>query len=163
MKFRSFGGIQPYPSRTKDHCEVDFSTGSVGLGAAATTFAALTERYLRLKGLPPKAWPGVQTQPERPGRMIALVGDAELDEGNVFECLMESWKLNVPNNWSVVRRRRSTPRLSAPARVHRRLHCVWTPSKPPDAPPSCRRHHASGPDVFDQGTSSTTTGSHWTR
>jgi pyruvate dehydrogenase E1 component len=53
-RFRSFGGIQPYPSRTKDLPEVDISTGSVGLGAALTSFTALTETYLRRSGLPPK-------------------------------------------------------------------------------------------------------------
>ena len=30
---------------------------------------------------------------DRPeGRMIALVGDAEMDEGNIFEALLEGWK-----------------------------------------------------------------------
>ena len=41
-KFRSFGGVQPYPSRTKDYPEVDISTGSVGLGAALTSFTSLS-------------------------------------------------------------------------------------------------------------------------
>lgn len=100
--FRALGGVQPYPSRTKDMPEVDLSTGSVGLGAAATTFAALTEQFLRRKGLPPKAWPGTSKAPGVPGRMIAIVGDAELDEGNVFECLRESWKLDVRNNWYII-------------------------------------------------------------
>jgi len=102
LNFRAFGGIQPYPSRTKDLPEVDLSTGSVGLGAAATTFCALTEQFLRKKGMPPKAWPGTSTSPTVPGRMIAIVGDAELDEGNVFESLRESWKLDIRNNWYIV-------------------------------------------------------------
>src|SRR5215210_5257726 len=38
---REFGGLQAYPSRTKDPDPVDFSTGSVGLGAVAPVFAAL--------------------------------------------------------------------------------------------------------------------------
>jgi pyruvate dehydrogenase E1 component len=101
-KFRSFGGIQPYPSKTKDLPEVDLSTGSVGLGAAATTFCALIEQLLRRRGLDPKAWPGTSIVPTEPGRMIALVGDAELDEGNVFECLRESWKLDIRNNWYII-------------------------------------------------------------
>jgi len=101
-RFRALGGVQPYPSRTKDLPEVDLSTGSVGLGAAATTFCALTEQFLRRKGLPPKAWPGTAVAPGVPGRMIAIVGDAELDEGNVFECLRESWKLDVRNNWYII-------------------------------------------------------------
>jgi len=101
-RYRALGGVQPYPSRTKDLPEVDLSTGSVGLGAAATTFAALTESFLRQKGLTPKAWPGTSIAPSDPGRMIAIVGDAELDEGNVFECLRESWKLDVRNNWYII-------------------------------------------------------------
>ena len=43
---REFGGLQSYPSRTKDPDRVDFSTGSVGLGAAAPLFAAATRRYV---------------------------------------------------------------------------------------------------------------------
>jgi pyruvate dehydrogenase E1 component len=97
-RFRSFGGIQPYPSRTKDLPEVDISTGSVGLGAALTSFTALTETYLRRSGLPPKPFPHTDGASPPPGRHIALVGDAELDEGNVFETLLETWKLDVRNN-----------------------------------------------------------------
>lgn len=76
--FRAFGGVQPYPSRTKDLPEVDISTGSVGLGAALTSFTSLTETYLRAKGLDPKPWPGTDVRPDSPGRHIALVGDAEV-------------------------------------------------------------------------------------
>ncbi len=78
-RFRAFGGAQSYPSRTKDEDDVDFSTGSVGLGVAMTTFASLAQDYLRLKGWAPEGLPE--------GRMVALVGDAELDEGNVYEAL----------------------------------------------------------------------------
>ena len=91
-RFRSLGGAQAYPSRTKDDDDVDFSTGSVGLGAAQTVFAALAQDYLACRGLLEGA----------EGRMIALVGDAELDEGNVFEALLESWKHDVRNLWWVV-------------------------------------------------------------
>src|SRR5512132_1719309 len=49
-RFRAFGGAQSYPSRTKDTDGVDFSTGSVGLGVAMTSFAALVQDYVRLKG-----------------------------------------------------------------------------------------------------------------
>ena len=91
-RFRSLGGAQSYPSRTKDDDDVDFSTGSVGLGAAQTVFAALAQDYLACRGLLGGAR----------GRMIALVGDAELDEGNVFEALLESWKHDVRNLWWVV-------------------------------------------------------------
>ncbi len=91
-RFRSLGGAQSYPSRTKDDDDVDFSTGSVGLGAAQTVFAALARDYLACKGM-------IEGDS---GRMIALVGDAELDEGNVFEALLESWKHDVRNLWWVV-------------------------------------------------------------
>ena len=92
-RFRGFDGAQAYPSRTRDDDDVDFSTGSVGLGAAQTVFAALAQDYLALKGL-------LEDRPR--GRMIALVGDAELDEGNVFEALLESWKHDVRDVWWVV-------------------------------------------------------------
>ena len=90
--FRGFGGAQSYPSRTKDIDDVDFSTGSVGLGAGVTVFASLVQDYLQSHGR--------LTQPE--GRMVALVGDAELDEGNVFECLLEGWKHGLRNCWWVI-------------------------------------------------------------
>jgi len=78
--FRGFGGAQSYPSRTKDVDDVDFSTGSVGLGAAITSFASLVQDYIHAKD-----W-----GKDAPlGRMVALVGDAELDEGNVYETLQE--------------------------------------------------------------------------
>lgn len=92
--FRAFGGAQSYPSRTKDNETVDFSTGSVGLGAAVTNFSALTQDYLRMKDMIPTDRP--------PGRMIALVGDAELDEGNVYEALMDTWKHDIRNVWWVI-------------------------------------------------------------
>ncbi len=91
--FRAFGGAQSYPSRTKDVDDVDFSTGSVGLGVAQTLFAALTQDYLRAKGL---------SDSHAPGRMIALAGDAEIDEGNIFEALLEGWKHDVRNLWWVI-------------------------------------------------------------
>ncbi|RCK54307.1 transketolase [Thalassospira profundimaris] len=92
--FRAFGGAQSYPSRTKDGDAVDFSTGSVGLGAAVTNFAALTQDYLRYKNMLPKG--------EKPGRMVALVGDAELDEGNIYEALLDTWKHDIRNVWWVI-------------------------------------------------------------
>ena len=90
--FRGYGGAQSYPSRTKDVDDVDFSTGSVGLGVAITAFASLIQGYVRAKG-----WGDV---PE--GRMVALVGDAELDEGNVYECLQEGWKHDLRNCWWII-------------------------------------------------------------
>ena len=94
QRFRGLGGAQSYPSRTKDRCGVDFSTGSVGLGAAMTLFASVTQDYVRLHGLADQAAP--------PGRMVAIVGDAELDEGNVYEALLEGWKHDVRNVWWVI-------------------------------------------------------------
>jgi len=90
-RFRAFGGAQSYPSRTKDGDIVDFSTGSVGLGVGMTLFGSLAQDYLRLKELVPSEAP--------PGRMLALAGDAELDEGNIFEALLEGWKHDVRNLW----------------------------------------------------------------
>src|SRR3954469_24925748 len=93
-RFRALGGAQSYPSRTKDADDVDFSTGSVGLGVGVTLFASIVQEYVRLKGLAPKDLPE--------GRMVALVGDAELDEGNVFEALLEGWKHDVRNLWWII-------------------------------------------------------------
>jgi pyruvate dehydrogenase E1 component len=91
--FRGYKGAQSYPSRTKDADDVDFSTGSVGLGVAQTLFSSLTQDYVRAHG-----W--ARERPE--GRMIALVGDAELDEGNVFEALLEGWKQGLRNCWWII-------------------------------------------------------------
>jgi pyruvate dehydrogenase E1 component len=93
-RFRALGGAQAYPSRTKDRDEVDFSTGSVGLGVALSLCAALVQDYVLLHGL---MRPGVP-----PGRMVAIVGDAEFDEGNVFEAMLEGWKHDVRNVWWIV-------------------------------------------------------------
>src|SRR5712692_7890756 len=75
---RAFGGLQSYPSRTKDPDTVDFSTGSVGLGAAAPLFAAAARRYV-------DAHFGARP----PSRFVALIGDAELDEGNIWEAVAD--------------------------------------------------------------------------
>jgi pyruvate dehydrogenase E1 component len=92
--FRSLGGAQSYPSRTKDVDQVDFSTGSVGLGVAVTLFASMVQDYLLTREmLPPD---------EAPGRMVALMGDAELDEGNVWEAMLEGWKHDVRNLWWII-------------------------------------------------------------
>ncbi len=75
---RAFGGLQSYPSRTKDPDGVDFSTGSVGLGAAAPLFAAAVRRYVDAHfGARPRS------------RFVALIGDAELDEGNIWEAIAD--------------------------------------------------------------------------
>lgn len=91
--FRGFGGVQSYPSRTKDVDDVDFSTGSVGLGVAITSFASIVQDYIAAKD-----WGG-----DLPlGRMVALVGDAEMDEGNVYETLQEGWKNDLRNCWWII-------------------------------------------------------------
>ncbi|MBV9346570.1 MAG: transketolase, partial [Pseudolabrys sp.] len=91
--FRGYKGAQSYPSRTKDTDDVDFSTGSVGLGIAQTLFSSIAQDYVRAHG-----WG--KNRPE--GRMIALCGDAELDEGNIFEALLEGWKQDLRNCWWVI-------------------------------------------------------------
>jgi pyruvate dehydrogenase E1 component len=91
--FRGLGGAQSYPSRTKDAIPVDFSTGSVGLGVAITAFASLVQDYLIAHG---------QLAEADAGRMIALLGDAELDEGNIYECLIEAYKHDIRNCWWIV-------------------------------------------------------------
>ncbi|WP_245220635.1 MULTISPECIES: 1-deoxy-D-xylulose-5-phosphate synthase N-terminal domain-containing protein [unclassified Ruegeria] len=91
--FRGFGGVQSYPSRTKDIDDVDFSTGSVGLGVAITSFASIIQDYVKAKN-----WGADAPM----GRMVALVGDAELDEGNVYEALQEGWKNGLRNTWWII-------------------------------------------------------------
>ena len=91
--FRGYKGAQSYPSRTKDIDDVDFSTGSVGLGVAQTLFSSLVQDYVHAKGR-------AVDLPE--GKMVALIGDAEMDEGNIFEALMEGWKHGLRNTWWVV-------------------------------------------------------------
>ena len=91
--FRGFGGAQSYPSRTKDIDDVDFSTGSVGLGVAQTLFSSLVQDYVHAHG-----WMKGKAE----GRMIALVGDAEMDEGNIYEALIEGWKHGIRNTWWIV-------------------------------------------------------------
>jgi pyruvate dehydrogenase E1 component len=90
--FRSLDGAQAYPSRTKDSDDVDFSTGSVGLGVAMTSFTSLVQDYIHAH----------QWGHNSDGRMIALVGDGELDEGNIYEALLEGWKHDLRNTWWVI-------------------------------------------------------------
>jgi pyruvate dehydrogenase E1 component len=77
-ELRAFGGLQSYPSRTKDPDPVDFSTGSVGIGATATVWSALAHRYV-----------AGHFDVAQGGRQIALVGDAELDEGAIWEAIVD--------------------------------------------------------------------------
>jgi pyruvate dehydrogenase E1 component len=75
---RQFGGLQSYPSRLKDPVPADFSTGSVGIGATAPIWSAIAHRYVA----------GHFDVP-RGGREVALLGDAELDEGAIWETLVD--------------------------------------------------------------------------
>lgn len=93
QNFRGYGGAQSYPSRTKDIDDVDFSTGSVGLGVAITAFASMMQDYLHAKDMLGK---------DQLGRMIALTGDAEFDEGNIFEALQEGKKHGLRNCWWII-------------------------------------------------------------
>ncbi len=98
---RAYHGLQSYPSRTKDPDRVDFSTGSVGLGAVAPAFAALADRYARLH---------FGDGPRR--RFVAIVGDAELDEGNVWEAVAEGALAGLGNVlWIVDLNRQSLDRI----------------------------------------------------
>jgi pyruvate dehydrogenase E1 component len=114
---RRFGGVQPYPSRVKDGGEVDFSTGSVGLGVAITSFSALIADYVRLHGM---------TDPNLPqGRHIAIAGDAELDEGNIYEALLEGWKHDVRNVWWIIDYNRQSLDSVVPDRLFGRIEGLF--------------------------------------
>ena len=107
---REFHGLQAYPSRTKDPDPVDFSTGSVGLGAIIPNFAALTEQYLQERRLAPSDGPV--------HRYIAMIGDAELDEGSVWETVIEPYLQQLPNTlWVVDLNRQSLDRVIPGIRV----------------------------------------------
>src|ERR1700754_3229545 len=77
-RLREFGGLQSYPSRSKDPDPVDYSTGSVGIGATAPIWGAMARRYVQtIAGT------------AGTGRQYSLVGDAELDEGAVWEAILD--------------------------------------------------------------------------
>src|SRR5919107_2444396 len=120
-KFRGFGGAQSYPSRTKDKIPVDFSTGSVGLGVAITLFASLIQDYLTARG-----W---MDEADR-GRFVALVGDAELDEGNIYEAIIEGAKHDARNLWWIVDYNRQSLDATSADRMFERFDeifrsCGW--------------------------------------
>jgi pyruvate dehydrogenase E1 component len=75
---RSFGGLQSYPSRSKDPVPADYSTGSVGIGATAPIWGALARQYVN-----------TQFGGGGHGRQYSLAGDAELDEGAVWEAVVD--------------------------------------------------------------------------
>lgn len=108
---RQFGGLQSYPSRTKDPDHPDFSTGSVGLGAAAPLFAATTRRYV-----------DAHFGPRPASRFIALIGDAELDEGNIWEAIADPATVGLGNvMWVVDFNRQSLDRVVPGIRIQQ-----WT-------------------------------------
>ena len=115
-RYRGLGGVQSYPSRTKDSIKVDFSTGSVGLGVAVTAFSSLVQDYLIAHG---------QLQQDQAGRMIALMGDAELDEGNIYECLIEGYKHDLRNCWWVVDYNRQSLDATTADRMFRRFDDIF--------------------------------------
>ena len=116
QRFRGLGGAQSYPSRTKDKIPVDFSTGSVGLGVAITAFASLVQDYLIAHG-------GLAEADS--GRMIALMGDAELDEGNIYECLIEGYKHDIRNCWWIVDYNRQSLDHTTADRMFRRFDDIF--------------------------------------
>lgn len=100
-RLRTLGGLQSYPSRTKDPDVADFSTGSVGLGAVAPLFASMVRRYVDSHFTPRPA-----------ARFIALVGDAELDEGNIWEAIADPSLQGLGNvMWIVDANRQSLDRV----------------------------------------------------
>ena len=104
---REAGGLQSYPSRTKDPDRVDFSTGSVGLGAVAPLFAAVTRQYV-----------DSHFGPRPKSRFISVIGDAELDEGNIWEALADPATANLGNvMWIVDFNRQSLDRIIPGVRI----------------------------------------------
>ncbi|MBU6244793.1 MAG: hypothetical protein KGP12_06215 [Actinomycetales bacterium] len=107
-RLRAKGGLQSYPSRTKDPDGVDFSTGSVGLGAAAPLFAAVVRRYV-----------DAHFGPRPRSRFIALIGDAELDEGNIWEAVADPATAGLDNViWVVDFNRQSLDRVVPGIRIN---------------------------------------------
>jgi pyruvate dehydrogenase E1 component len=104
---REAGGLQSYPSRTKDPDTVDFSTGSVGLGAVAPLFAAVARQYV-----------DSHFGPRPKSRFISVIGDAELDEGNIWEALADPATANLGNvMWVVDFNRQSLDRIIPGVRI----------------------------------------------
>ena len=91
--FRKLDGAQAYPSSTKDYCNVDFSTGSVGLGGAMTIFSSIVQDYLYCNDF---------FETKNKFKMISVFGDAELDEGNIYEALLEGAKHEIENCWWII-------------------------------------------------------------
>ena len=107
---REKGGLQSYPSRLKDPDTVDFSTGSVGIGATAALWAAIAHRY------------AASHFPETPKahRFISLLGDAELDEGAIWEAVADPSVASLGELlWVVDLNRQSLDRVVPDIQIHR--------------------------------------------
>ncbi len=106
-RLRHFGGLQAYPSRTKDPDRVDFSTGSVGLGPAATIFSAYARAYV-----------DAHFSPRPRSRFISILGDAELDEGNIWEAVHDPQTPHLNQlRWLVDFNRQSLDRIVPDMRI----------------------------------------------
>ena len=119
-RFRAYGGLQAYPSRTKDPEIVDFSTGSVGLAGPAALFGALTRDYLETHSLEPTS-----------GRFYAHLGDAEMDEGSMWEAVIEPVLNGIDRcTWVVDVNRQSLDRVVPGIRVRQFMDMLtangWT-------------------------------------
>lgn len=110
---RAKGGLQSYPSRLKDPDTVDFSTGSVGIGATATVWAAMAHRYVQAHF--PSAPPA--------GRFISILGDAELDEGAIWEAVGDAAVAQLGELlWIVDLNRQSLDRVIPDIQIERLQH-----------------------------------------
>jgi pyruvate dehydrogenase E1 component len=106
---REFGGLQSYPSRSKDPDTVDYSTGSVGIGATAPIWGAMARRYVE-----------TTTGGAGTGRQYSLVGDAELDEGAVWEAIIDPGIADLGEVvWIVDLNRQSLDRVIPNIAAHR--------------------------------------------
>ncbi len=107
---RTKGGLQSYPSRLKDPDTVDFSTGSVGIGATAALWAAMSHRYVSSH---------FATAPAA-GRFVSLLGDAELDEGAIWEAVADPSVAKLGELlWIVDLNRQSLDRVVPDVQIHR--------------------------------------------
>lgn len=113
-ELRSYGGLQSYPSRTKDPDPVDYSTGSMGLGATAPVWGAISQRYV-----------SQHFDVSGGGRQIALIGDAELDEGACWEAIADPAVSRLAEVMWIVDLNRQTLDRVVPHIIAGRLHAMF--------------------------------------